>query len=71
MSLIVYCVHPMFCKFVNSAAPNTIVSYIIVSLLSILVGVFWKNYAKFIIIICYEKNSRNDSCTSGIDKVQK
>ena len=41
MSLIVYCVHPMFCKYINSVTPNTIVSYIIVSLLSILVGVLW------------------------------
>lgn len=70
MSLIVYCVHPMFCKYINGVAPNTITSYIIVSLLSVLVGVFWIKIKciKSKNIICYE-NSRNDSCTSGIDKI--
>lgn len=41
MSLIVYCVHPMFCKFINGFAPNTILSYILVCLLSVLVSLIW------------------------------
>ena len=70
MSLIIYCVHPMFCKYVNGMAPNSISSYILVCFLSILVALFWIKVKPInrTNIFKYE-NSRNDTCTSGIDKI--
>ncbi len=69
MSLIIYCVHPMFCKYVNGLMPSTILSYIFVCLLSLLVGVIWIKI-KYINTKKYDyENSRNDTCMSGIDKI--
>lgn len=41
MSLIIYCVHPMFCRYTNDIAPNTITSFVIVCILSSIVAFLW------------------------------
>ena len=44
MSLVVYCVHPMFCKYINNIAPNTMTSYTVVCVLSVLVAFLWTRF---------------------------
>lgn len=41
MSLIIYCVHPMFCRYIIDLAPNTIATYLTVGTLSVLVSFAW------------------------------
>ena len=41
MSLIIYCVHPMFCRYIIDLAPNTITSFVIVCILSSIVAFLW------------------------------
>lgn len=41
MSLIIYCVHPMFCRYINDIVPNTITSFVIVCILSSIVAFLW------------------------------
>lgn len=41
VSLIIYCIHPMFCKYINLLPSNTIIHFIIVSLLSVVTSICW------------------------------
>ena len=41
VSLIIYCIHPMFCKFINLGSSNTIIHFIIVCILSIITSICW------------------------------
>ena len=41
LSLIIYCVHPMFCKYVNGFSGSTIMDFIVVCLLSIMTSCAW------------------------------
>ncbi len=40
-SLIIYCIHPMFCKYINLIPTNTIMHFFIVCLLSVITSICW------------------------------
>ena len=46
MSLIIYCVHPMFCRYIGEVISSSVLGFVIVCIMSCLVSIGWGMYLK-------------------------